>query len=103
MVSVLMMAGRLKTKIICWFQALVSDFGFLTSVPSRNGSLAVWLGRSSLHKDALCRVPPSVYKKAKQSGEARREGIMIVELETILRKEGLTASASRDGMVLKLQ
>ena len=47
-------------------------------------------------------MPPSVYKKAKQAPEERRETVLIKELEAILAKEGLTGSASKDGMVLKL-
>jgi len=92
--------GSVGLKDLALNTAFFSDSGFITL---RNRSLVVVKGRSNLHKDALCRVPPSVYKKAKQAGDSRREGIMIMELEAILRKEGLTASASKDGMVLKLQ
>ncbi|XP_024359249.1 uncharacterized protein [Physcomitrium patens] len=41
-------------------------------------------------------VPPSVYRKAKQAPEERREAVLIKEMEAILLKEGLTANASKD-------
>uniref|UniRef100_A0A1J3HL66 DEK-C domain-containing protein n=1 Tax=Noccaea caerulescens TaxID=107243 RepID=A0A1J3HL66_NOCCA len=39
-------------------------------------------------------VPPSVYKKAKQAPEKKREDTLIKELEEILAKEGLSSSPS---------
>lgn len=47
-------------------------------------------------------MPQSVYRKAKQAPEERREIVVVKELEAILSKEGLTANASKDGVVLKL-
>jgi hypothetical protein len=47
-------------------------------------------------------VPPSVYRKAKQAPEERREIVLVKELEAILSKEGLTANASEDGMLLNI-
>lgn len=51
-----------------------------------------------LLKETFSRVPPSVYRKAKQAPEERREAVLIKEMEAILLKEGLTANASKDGM-----
>ncbi|XP_068637355.1 uncharacterized protein [Aristolochia californica] len=39
-------------------------------------------------------VPPSVYKRAKQASENKREGILAKELEEILKKEGLSTNPS---------
>lgn len=82
---------------------LVSDCGFRFKWFDKLNSSCFLRRRSNLHKVPLCRVPPSVYKKAKQAPEGRRETVMIKELEAILSKEDLTASSSKDGIVLKLQ
>ena len=47
-------------------------------------------------------MPPSVYRKAKQAPEERREIVLVKELEAILSKESLTANASKDGMLLSI-
>ncbi|PIA47344.1 hypothetical protein AQUCO_01400190v1 [Aquilegia coerulea] len=39
-------------------------------------------------------VPPSVYKRAKQAPETKREACLIKELEEMLRKEGLSTNPS---------
>ncbi|OVA10415.1 hypothetical protein BVC80_917g20 [Macleaya cordata] len=42
-------------------------------------------------------VPPSVYKRAKQAPESKREAHLIKELEDILGKEGLSTNPSEKG------
>ncbi|KAF5179433.1 translation initiation factor [Thalictrum thalictroides] len=39
-------------------------------------------------------VPPSIYKRAKQAPETKREAFLIKELEEMLKKEGLSANPS---------
>lgn len=48
----------------------------------------------SIIKSCGMGVPPSVYKKAKQVPENKREAYIIKELEEILRKEGLSTNPS---------
>lgn len=56
------------------------------------------LFRRCLINDLYCRVPPNIYKKVKQASEDEREGVLLKELESILKREGLSAGASKDGM-----
>ncbi|XP_010500159.1 PREDICTED: eukaryotic translation initiation factor 5B-like isoform X2 [Camelina sativa] len=48
----------------------------------------------SVIKSCGMRVPPSIYKKAKQAPEEKREATLIKELEQILAKEGLSSDPS---------
>jgi hypothetical protein len=45
-------------------------------------------------------IPPSVYRRAKQAPESKREASLIKELEDILEKEGLSSHPSEKGPVL---
>lgn len=42
-------------------------------------------------------VPPSVYRKAKQAPESKREAYLMKEMEEILRREGLSTNPSEKG------
>ncbi|KAG6528052.1 hypothetical protein ZIOFF_010190 [Zingiber officinale] len=48
----------------------------------------------SIIKSCGMSVPPTVYRKAKQVSESKREASLIKELEQILKKEGLTTNPS---------
>ncbi|THU53091.1 hypothetical protein C4D60_Mb10t10780 [Musa balbisiana] len=51
----------------------------------------------SIIKSCGMGVPPSVYKRAKQVAESKREAYLIKELEGILKKEGLSTNPSEKG------
>jgi hypothetical protein len=48
-------------------------------------------------------ISPSVYRKAKQAPEEKREEILIKELKELLAKEGLSANPSEKGNALHLR
>ncbi|RWR90139.1 eukaryotic translation initiation factor 5B [Cinnamomum micranthum f. kanehirae] len=48
----------------------------------------------SIIKSCGMSVPPSVYRKAKQAPESKREAYLIKEMEEILRREGLSTNPS---------
>ncbi|URE47156.1 Histone chaperone domain CHZ [Musa troglodytarum] len=52
----------------------------------------------SIIKSCGMGVPPSVYKRAKQVAESKREAYLIKELEGILKKEGLSINPSEKEM-----
>ncbi|XP_009380261.2 uncharacterized protein LOC103968690 [Musa acuminata AAA Group] len=52
----------------------------------------------SIIKSCGMGVPPSVYKRAKQVAESKREAYLIKELEGILKKEGLSTNPSEKQM-----
>ncbi|KAK2974449.1 hypothetical protein RJ640_002856 [Escallonia rubra] len=53
--------------------------------------------QSSAEKTVKVIVPPSVYKKAKQVPDNKREGILIKELAEILSREGLSTNPTEKG------
>uniref|UniRef100_A0A8R7U7D0 Histone chaperone domain-containing protein n=1 Tax=Triticum urartu TaxID=4572 RepID=A0A8R7U7D0_TRIUA len=53
----------------------------------------------SVIKSCGMSVPPSVYRRAKQAPESKREACLIKELEDMLEKEGLSSHPSEKGPV----
>ncbi|XP_017700414.1 coiled-coil domain-containing protein 82 isoform X1 [Phoenix dactylifera] len=51
----------------------------------------------SIIKSCGMSIPPTVYRRAKQAPESKREAFLIKELEEILSKEGLSTNPSEKG------